>query len=34
MTHTHINKKNQKQKSKSKIKHLIFYKKQRQRITK
>lgn len=34
MTHIHINKKNQKQKSKSKIKHLIFYKKQRQRITK
>ena len=34
MTHIHINKKNQKQKLKSKIKHLIFYKKQRQRITK
>lgn len=34
MTHIHINKKNQKQKSKSKIKHLIFYKKQRQIITK
>lgn len=34
MTHIHINKKNQKQKSKSKIKHLIFYKKQRQRVTK
>ena len=34
MIHIHINKKNQKQKSKSKIKHLIFYKKQRQRITK